>query len=395
MKKILFVNSLYTPDIAGGAEIILQKQVEGLHRLGHDVVVLASTEHGELSLDYVNGIKVYRARLRNLFWPYRRNSASILKKMLWHLKDRHNKSMAKFIAHVIVKEKPDVVMVHNLSGWSISAWKAIKKFNIPIVQVLHDYYLLTPTVVMYNSNKSKDSRKLSEKIFRYGFSKKSTQIDYVIGVSQFILDTFTNHGYFKDVPNSVVYNCLNICADENIECRKKGNVRLTIGFIGTLSEIKGVELLIQTFKKLPINARLLIAGKGSSHYESYLKKIAKDDSRIYFLGYVESRAFYSDIDLLIVPSLWQEPFGLVAVESCAHGIPVIASNCGGLTEIIRNNVNGTIIDISENSLLSAISFYANNDDKLNLQKKKSRESVLNFLDQNVMIQAYSDIVEKL
>src|SRR5690606_9070669 len=94
--------------------------------------------------------------------------------------------------------------------------------------------------------------------------------------------------------------------------RKEGDT-LRIGYIGTLSRIKGVEWLIEQFQSLDIDATLSIGGKGQTDYEAYLRSLA-DNAAVSFLGQVNSNDFYAMIDVLVVPSLWQEPLGMVAIE---------------------------------------------------------------------------------
>ncbi len=68
--KLLFVSSLYAPDIGGGAEIILQRTVEGLQARGHKVAVLATGAKAGLQQDTINLVRVYRAGLRNFYWHF-------------------------------------------------------------------------------------------------------------------------------------------------------------------------------------------------------------------------------------------------------------------------------------------------------------------------------------
>jgi glycosyltransferase involved in cell wall biosynthesis len=61
--------------------------------------------------------------------------------------------------------------------------------------------------------------------------------------------------------------------------------------------------------------------------------------------------------MLLVPSLWQEPFGLVIAEAMARGLPVIASDVGGPAEIITHGVDGLLVSPGdEQALASAITY---------------------------------------
>jgi glycosyltransferase involved in cell wall biosynthesis len=66
-----------------------------------------------------------------------------------------------------------------------------------------------------------------------------------------------------------------------------------------------------------------------------------------FLGYVPPENLFHQIDALVVPSRWHEPFSRVVVEAFAHGVPVIAAARGGIPEIVDDGRNGWLYDPDE------------------------------------------------
>ncbi|MEN8884085.1 MAG: glycosyltransferase, partial [Flavobacteriaceae bacterium] len=138
----------------------------------------------------------------------------------------------------------------------------------------------------------------------------------------------------KDLPYKVIYNGFNLKA---IKEQKKRNKPLTFGFIGQVKESKGIELLIKVFLKLRnYKWKLLIGGNLDSTYLKHLKSL-NNSPDIEYLGYVKSDSFFEKIDILVVPSLWNEPFGRVVLESFVNRKPVLASNMGGLSELLSVN----------------------------------------------------------
>lgn len=116
---------------------------------------------------------------------------------------------------------------------------------------------------------------------------------------------------------------------------------LRIGFIGRFSPIKGLHVLAQAVQRLdrfsdrPV--RLVLAGDGrfvdefgTGLIEMELGRVA----RVERLGWVERDTFFDAVDLVVVPSVWAEPFGLVAAEAMSYGRPVLVSDAGALTEIV-------------------------------------------------------------
>lgn len=341
--KVLYIHALYAPYVAGGAEISLKLLVDGMHARGHEVVVLSHVPDGGLRSDWVDGVKVYRAGLKNRYWPFTKERPGTFSRLRWHLRDRYNGSMAAYVREVLATERPTVVSCHNLVGWSIAVWDEVRRAGLPIVQVLHDMYLLSPNSTLFKPGHTHAHQDWLSRLLRRRHRRASAQLAAVVGISRSILDRFLAYGYFDNVPGYVVHNARAIPVAGTP--RKRGNGEpLTVGYIGTLATAKGVEWLISQFKSSGVDGRLRIAGKGKAEDVERFKQLAGHDSRIDFVGYVTPADFYETIDALVVPSLWEEPLGMVAVEGLANHLPVVASNRGGLRETVVDGVNGILCD---------------------------------------------------
>jgi len=117
---------------------------------------------------------------------------------------------------------------------------------------------------------------------------------------------------------------------------KKPSEQLKIGFIGRISEEKGIETLMSSYNilKSRVSSELIMAGNGP-----LVSLIEKE--KIQYLGVLSHRQaheFYHKIDILILPSLtkkfWKEQFGRVLVEAVASGTCVIGSDSGAIPEVI-------------------------------------------------------------
>lgn len=389
--KILYINSLYSPLIEGGAEISLKLIVEGLKSRGHEVVVLSLSPDLGIKEDIVDEVKVYRAGLINSYWPFAKDKPGQLSRLGWHVKDRVNSEMGEVAKHILEKEKPDIVSCHNLAGWSVSVWDAIHASGIPIVQVLHDLYLLCPNSNMFKGNIPCTNQCTSCKVLRLTHPHKSKKVKAVVGISQNILSRFTAAGYFKKAEKYVIYNTRAIQEPAPKLPRSKDQ-KLIIGYIGTLSPIKGIEWLIDQFKTLGFSANLIIAGKGEKNYESKLKKAAKGHA-IEFLGHQNSQEFFTKIDVLVVSSLWQEPLGMVAIEALANHIPVIANKAGGLQETVQDRVNGLFCYAHRpESLGEALTKIYLEPETYNTMSATARKSVEDILSTDRMISEYETVL---
>ncbi|WP_183568336.1 glycosyltransferase family 4 protein [Mucilaginibacter sp. SP1R1] len=391
-KRILVINSLYSPHIGGGAEIISKIQVEGLQAHGFHVAVLATGPDQGLHEEVIDNVKVYRAGLKNLYWHFNDRKPGKLIRLGWHLNDRYNSGMRKHVREVIERERPDVVICHNLAGWSISAWDEISSKNIPIIQVLHDLYLACSNFTMFKNGHACEKQCATCKVLRSKHSIASNKVTAVVGVSNFILNKLTGMGYFAKSAKYAIHNAREI-PDTGLKEPVTGKQPLKFGYIGTLAAVKGVEWLIEEFQALDIDATLTIAGKGKDDYEAHLKSIAHSD-KIKFIGYANSKDFYTSIDVSVIPSLWPDTFPGVAFEASAYHVPAIATKIGGLPEIIKDGENGILCDPTDRtSLKEAIMLMYNNAQLRNKLAHNARKTVENLLSVDRMINDYKKVIE--
>ena len=389
--KILYINSLYSPYIEGGAEISLKLIVEGMSSKEYEVAVLSLSPDKGLKEELVNGVRVYRAGLENLYWPYVKTKPGKFKRFLWHIKDRYNQNMADHLQDVLQKEKPDIVSCHNLAGWSVAVWDVIHAAGIPIVQVLHDMYLLCANSNMFKSDLPCTTQCFSCHVLRKSHLEKSKQVDAVVGISKNILERFIGHGYFPSAKKFVIHNTRKIAPSTDRRRRQSGDP-LRIGYIGTLSAIKGIEWLIEQFQAVDIPATLVIAGRGKADYEEKLKSMVHKPG-ISFLGFMPSAEFYRMVDVVVVPSLWQEPLGMVAIEALANNIPVIANKSGGLQETVIDGINGLYCYASSpGSLGQTIVRLYQEPDLYNRLSEAARDSISHILNEDRMIGEYQDVM---
>jgi glycosyltransferase involved in cell wall biosynthesis len=131
--------------------------------------------------------------------------------------------------------------------------------------------------------------------------------------------------------------------------------------------IKALDLLVNRGRRTDI--QLHIVGDGDEVYMKELKRMIQRMrlARTVLLhgkvGHDGLLAYYDRADILLVPSLWQEPFGLVVVEAMARGLPVIASDEGGPAEIVTHGKDGILVKPGdERALASAITDLLGHED---------------------------------
>lgn len=162
-----------------------------------------------------------------------------------------------------------------------------------------------------------------------------------------------------------VYNGINT---KNLQLSLGANQqknKFKLGYAGRITEGKGIHILIEaihrTQAQLTMPLQLIIAGKphteNDNAYQEFLKQLISDlhmQQQVCFLGFCEDMSeFYQQIDLLILPSVIKEGFGLVLCEAMFFRVPVITTNTGGQIEIVQDTENGLVVEADNIAELSA------------------------------------------
>ena len=231
----------------------------------------------------------------------------------------------------------------------------------------------------------------------------------VIAVSKYLKKRIQTVGPVENEKIRVLYNATDI----NMFSNKIDNAELkflkkeygiekediVLVFSGRLCEEKGVLELIQAFHRVARKknrVKLIIIGSvsyGETTEDEYTKKIEKEieksDGKIIvtgFIDYKEIPKYYQLGDIQVIPSMWNEPFGLVAIEGAVSGLPIISTNSGGLKEIFEDKY-ARIVSRKNiiNDLEKAILELLENKEERDFYKDKSSQLIKKHLEFN-----YSD-----
>jgi glycosyltransferase involved in cell wall biosynthesis len=116
-------------------------------------------------------------------------------------------------------------------------------------------------------------------------------------------------------------------------------------FVGRDVYEKGAHVLVEAFGHVARSyekAKLVIAGKGERKDQKDIAQRLGIQDKVYFAGFIDDETLYKlykVIDVAVFPSLY-EPFGIVALEGMAAGVPVVSSDAGGLNEVVDHGVTG-------------------------------------------------------
>lgn len=338
---VLTSGILPVPAVLGGAvENLIDYYLEynNQHQL-HDITVYSITPPRSASI--VETPNTHYHYIDTTSWWGR------LKRHLFvrtHTSDYYNAYIDYFFHQAlkdIAKKEYDVIILENRPGYAIPVSKVSKA---KIIIHLHNDLL---------NRDSKDAKEICRVCHK------------VITVSNYIKGRVETIG--ADIPIETVYNGI----DLERFYQAPPIDRKTLGFkeddfivvySGRLIKEKGIEELIDAFIQLKDYPSIKLLILGGSFYgisqsnpflENLKKKCATIKTQIVFTGFIpyEQLPNYLKVgDVAVVPSMWEEPFGLTCVEAMAAGLPLITTNTGGIPEICKNAVH--VIDKKEiNNLL--------------------------------------------
>lgn len=156
---------------------------------------------------------------------------------------------------------------------------------------------------------------------------------------------------------------------KKIEAKKKLKLQKfnLLLFVGRKCPQKGPQIFIEALPKIlekfPETIAILVGpdyffGSDSKAYTNVLRDLAISlavEKKVIFLSFIDDetlRTYYSAADVVVCPSIWQEPLGKVVLEALAFEKPVVASRVGGIPEIITDNKNGLLISPNNPSTLA-------------------------------------------
>src|SRR3989344_1153885 len=141
--KIGIISNLYPPFVRGGAEIIVSTLAEGLKDNLHHVFVISTQPAAGLSSWWPlgrdsRGIRIYRFFPWNLYYYMNDYAYPILLRLIWHLLDIFNLHACVAVRSVLAKEKPDIVITHNLMGLGFLIPYLLRRRGITHIHTVHD-----------------------------------------------------------------------------------------------------------------------------------------------------------------------------------------------------------------------------------------------------------------
>jgi glycosyltransferase involved in cell wall biosynthesis len=354
--KILMIHNKYGKH--SGEEAVVDAQIKLLQDNGHEVITYFRSSEELETMPYAK-IKAFFLGIRN------------------------NRSV-RDIKEIILKNKPDIVHIHNLYPLiSPVILPVIKSFNVPIAMTIHNYRLLCPNGLFFTKGKICEKCTSATKelncvinncegsIFKSaGYALRSfwarftgeykDYVDSFLCLNEFQKNRLIKNGFNKDkcivIPNFYTKEIV----EEDYEFINKKYVASA----GRISPEKGLPVLLSAAKKLP-EIPFHIAGLMRPGYESELD-IPKNVVLRGMLNAEEMKTFYSEAKFLAHTSACYEGFAMVFPEAMVQKVPILAPDFGSYPEIIEDNINGVLFKPKDSQdLADKISMLWNDENKIN------------------------------
>jgi glycosyltransferase involved in cell wall biosynthesis len=336
--KILVAHSRYSADPTTGENVHVEREIEALTAAGVDVVRYTPSSD-ELSAS--------RLALRTLW----------------------SRAASNELTRLVNEHRPDVVHVHNTQPMlSPSVFAAAARAGVPVVATVHNYrFRCLPAINFRDGHRCHDCRPANlflpgvvhacYRDSRPGSLVAATSqaparltrrhVSRWLAISEYVRGRMCADGF----PAERVAVHHNFCPDPGPGGGQKTDEVL---YAGKLTADKGVPLLLEAWTRGDPPGRLLIAGRGP--LEPEVRALAAAHPRVDYLGSVPL-ADLTEVRrrccAAVVPSVWEEPFGLTALEAMAAGVPVVTTGAGGLAEIVEPTA-GWVVPPEPAALVAAL-----------------------------------------
>jgi len=367
--RILHVNKfLYRK---GGAEAYMLDVAEMQSRRGHEVAFFGMQHPENPPYPFDDHFPSFVELDAGAATPMTR--ARTAARMFWSTSSRRG------MRQLVDEWRPDVVHMHNIyHQLSPSILQAVGR-SATVVMTLHDYKLACPSYRLLDHGKPctrcitgglreavrqrcKDdslasSALLAAESWAHRVTRAYDRVDVFVSPSQFLADVMRRAGL--DQRRLVVLPHPSPADGVAVKESAGGDIL----FAGRLSPEKGVDLLLDAVQEAG-NVRVRIAGDGPDESSLRARAARLGPETVTFLGHLDKPSLYAEIRnscAVVVPSRWHENQPMTVLDAFACGVPVIATQLGGLPELVSDGVDGLTVPSEDPAALADAMVRLSND----------------------------------
>jgi len=368
-RRILIVSNLFPPHVVGGAEVVAHRQAHQLRARGHSVSVFAGWaapegHAGRLEVEDDNGLRVWRTPVAsfepddNFFVP----------------------SIETRLRSVLETEQPDIVHFHNLSGLGFSLVPLVKRRGLPAIVTLHDHsgFCFRATALRPDGSLCTQPEAcatacrgavlprevgmpLPMRLRRDYVVWALAHADRLISPSAALAAYYREAGAAVEGQVEVISNGVDL-RPFRAATRQPADGVVRFACIAYLGEHKGIPDLLQAAARLAAEPSLAgrwsltIAGDGDlrAQVETDIAN-GRFGHAVTFLGRVPRARIIAEMamtDVVVLPSRWPENEPVVLLEAIASGTAQLATNVGGIPELVEQGVTGELVPPNDPAALA-------------------------------------------
>lgn len=386
--KILQIDKFYF--IKGGVERYMFELSDILQTYKHEIIPFSMKHEHNFKTEYedyfVDNIDFNFSSIKDKIT----NSIKIANRLFYSFEAK------KKLERLVEETKPDIAHLHMIDHQiSPSILHVLKKYDIPVLQTVHQYKLVCPNYRLYNEWKGI----ICEKCIKGGYyhavlercHKHSYPASLLVCLERYfhkILKIYENNINLFHVPSKFIGSKL---VEAGINEQKIEHLFLTIKMddfpfspnfdnyfvsYGRLSKEKGFPVLLAAMKKIR-NSQLILIGDGPQRAELEKLKEENNLTNVKFVGSKdrnELKSIVAKSQFVVLPSQWYENSPLVIYESFALGKPVIGANIGGIPEFINSGENGFLFEVGNvDEIVNKINILLNDHSKIKEFGARARE----------------------
>jgi len=355
--KIIICSNVYPPNFIGGAELVTHKQARVLQSLGHDVTVFAgelggSSQRYECVREKYDSLDVYRVHLSPE--DYQANRVNFF-----------HEEVEKHFSSLLANFSPDVVHMHNIIGLSLGLIHLSKKAGAKTVLTLHDHWGICYKNTLINHKgeichnyadcdkcmpfiQSEDDLEIPMKIRKDYFDLQLKEVDMFISPSRYLAEVYIAAG-FPPEKIEVIWNGIDVKRYSVVKKKRAGTDKVRFTFIGHFGRHKGIHILLDALthiNKYKFRVNLVGIGEELDRFKQHVTKMGLQKS-VVFWGRISNdkiKNIFRETDVLVLPSICPENHPGTITEAMSSRTPVIASNIGGIPEIVEDGTTGCLFE---------------------------------------------------
>jgi glycosyltransferase involved in cell wall biosynthesis/GT2 family glycosyltransferase len=286
---------------------------------------------------------------------------------------------------VLDEFQPDIVHYYNFLGLSFAISDEVKSRGIKSVYSPENYHLIDPMLYMMKTNyqiwhntdifdnsilpeKYPDMKSFYERRNERALKTLNYNIDLTLNISNRVKEYMIDFGAEPDKMR-VVHQIPTVTKKlSETKIKETPPYPIKFGFLGTVMPHKGTHILLEAAKRLPKDKyKLIIYGLAEREYLNQIKA-NYSNLNISLKGKYEPSQLpeiVNSVDVMVIPSIWEECAGLVVLESIALKTPVIISRIGGMPDFVQEGINGyTYSHSSPNNLYAIMKHLIDNPNEI-------------------------------